>query len=132
MIITTVIVFLTTFFQMNPAKYKSILSGLSILVKEEGPSSLWRGRGGKFFGYGVQGGCKYGLYEYFKKWYSDMLVDSNKSTIYFLSSASAQLIADVGLCPFESVKIRVQTQPTFAKGLLDGFPRMYAAEGFSG
>jgi hypothetical protein len=37
MIITTVIVFLTTFFQMNPAKYKSILSGLSILVKEEGP-----------------------------------------------------------------------------------------------
>ncbi|KAK3132709.1 hypothetical protein QOZ80_6AG0526600 [Eleusine coracana subsp. coracana] len=118
--------------QVNPAKYNSIFSGLSILVKEEGPSSLWRGWGGKFFGYGVQGGCKFGLYEYFKKRYSDVLVDSNKSTIYFLSSASAQIIADVGLCPFESVKVRVQTQPTFAKGLADGFPRVYATEGLSG
>jgi solute carrier family 25 (mitochondrial phosphate transporter), member 3 len=117
---------------VNPTKYKSIFSGLRIFVKEEGPSSLWRGQGGNFFGYGVQGGCKYGLYEYFKKWYSDVLVGSNKSTIYFLSSASAQIIADVGLCPFESVKIRVQTQPTFAKGLIDGFPWMYSAEGYSG
>ncbi|CAD6223888.1 unnamed protein product [Miscanthus lutarioriparius] len=80
----------------------------------------------------MQGGCRFGLYEYFKKRYSDMLVDSNKSTIYFLSSASAQIIADVGLCPFESVKVRVQTQPMFAKGLVDGFPRVYATEGLSG
>ncbi|XP_008670370.1 mitochondrial phosphate carrier protein 1, mitochondrial isoform X1 [Zea mays] len=118
--------------QVNPMKYNSIFSGLNVLVKEEGPSSLWRGWGGKFFGYGVQGGCRFGLYEYFKKRYSDVLVDSNKSTIYFLSSASAQIIADVGLCPFESVKVRVQTQPMFAKGLVDGFPRVYATEGLSG
>ncbi|XP_066399905.1 mitochondrial phosphate carrier protein 1, mitochondrial-like isoform X2 [Miscanthus floridulus] len=110
----------------------AVLHGLNVLVKEEGPSSLWRGWGGKFFGYGVQGGCRFGLYEYFKKRYSDMLVDSNKSTIYFLSSASAQIIADVGLCPFESVKVRVQTQPMFAKGLVDAFPRVYATEGLSG
>ncbi|XP_020404142.1 mitochondrial phosphate carrier protein 1, mitochondrial isoform X2 [Zea mays] len=90
--------------QVNPMKYNSIFSGLNVLVKEEGPSSLWRGWGGKFFGYGVQGGC----------------------------SASAQIIADVGLCPFESVKVRVQTQPMFAKGLVDGFPRVYATEGLSG
>ncbi|PAN13727.1 hypothetical protein GQ55_2G349200 [Panicum hallii var. hallii] len=118
--------------QVNPMKYSSIFAGLNVLVKEEGPSSLWRGWGGKFFGYGVQGGCKFGLYEYFKKRYSDMLPDSNKSTIYFLSSASAQIIADVGLSPFESVKVRVQTQPMFAKGLIDGFPRVYATEGLSG
>ncbi|KAL6601600.1 hypothetical protein ACP70R_044820 [Stipagrostis hirtigluma subsp. patula] len=118
--------------QVNPMKYHSIFSGLNVLVKEEGASSLWRGWAGKFFGYGVQGGCKFGLYEYFKKKYSDVLVDRNKSTIYFLSSASAQIIADVALCPFESVKVRVQTQPTFAKGLVDGFPRVYATEGLSG
>ncbi|EMS65823.1 hypothetical protein TRIUR3_15089 [Triticum urartu] len=107
--------------QVNPVKYNTICSGLSALVREEGASSLWRGWGGKLFGYGAQGGCKFGLYEFFKKQYSDALVDSNRSTVYFLSSASAQIIADVALCPFESVKVRVQTQPMFAKDFTGGF-----------
>ncbi|XP_010935345.1 mitochondrial phosphate carrier protein 1, mitochondrial [Elaeis guineensis] len=118
--------------QVNPVKYNSIFSGLNILVKEHGPSSLWRGWAGKFFGYGVQGGCKFGLYEYFKKMYSDILVGYNRSIIFFISSASAQVIADVALCPFEAVKVRVQAQPKFAKGLIDGFPRLFASEGLSG
>ncbi|KAF7143930.1 hypothetical protein RHSIM_Rhsim05G0046500 [Rhododendron simsii] len=79
---------------VNPVKYHSISSGFSTLWKEQGPSSLWRGWSGKFFGYGVQGGCKFGLYEYFKKLYSGVLVDQNKSTIFFVSSASAQVFAD--------------------------------------
>lgn len=118
--------------QVNPVKYNGISSGLSILLREQGPSSLWRGWSGKFFGYGIQGGCKFGLYEYFKKLYSDVLVNQNKSMIYFISSASAQVFADVALCPFESVKVRVQTQPSFAKGLADGFPKVYASEGLAG
>ncbi|KAH7852040.1 hypothetical protein Vadar_019795 [Vaccinium darrowii] len=118
--------------QVNPVKYDTIPSGFSTLWKEQGPSSLWRGWSGKFFGYGVQGGCKFGLYEYFKKLYSGVLVDHNKSTIFFVSSASAQVFADMALCPFEAVKVRVQTQPNFAKGLLDGFPRLYASEGIFG
>ncbi|XP_072993350.1 mitochondrial phosphate carrier protein 1, mitochondrial [Typha latifolia] len=118
--------------QVNPSKYNSIFTGLNVLVKEHGPSSLWRGWAGKFFGYGVQGGCKFGLYEYFKKMYSDVLVGQNKSMIFFVSSASAQVIADVALSPFEAVKVRVQTQPKFAKGLIDGFPKLYASEGLPG
>nr|CAD1830650.1 unnamed protein product [Ananas comosus var. bracteatus] len=118
--------------QVNPVKYNSIFSGLSVLVKEQGPSSLWRGWAGKFFGYGAQGGCKFGLYEYFKKKYSDILEGQNKSVIFFVSSASAQVIADVALSPFEAVKVRVQAQPKFAKGLVDGFPKLYATEGFYG
>ncbi|KAB1207637.1 Mitochondrial phosphate carrier protein 1, mitochondrial [Morella rubra] len=118
--------------QVNPIKYNGISSGLSTLWREQGPSSLWRGWSGKFFGYGIQGGCKFGLYEYFKKLYSDVLVDRNRSFIFFLSSASAQVFADVALCPFEAVKVRVQTQPKFAKGLVDGFPKLYRAEGLMG
>ncbi|KAK6946546.1 Mitochondrial substrate/solute carrier [Dillenia turbinata] len=118
--------------QVNPLKYRAISSGLSTLWREEGPSALWRGWSGKLFGYGVQGGCRFGLYEYFKKFYSDVLVDQNKSVLFFVSSASAQIFADVALCPFEAVKVRVQAQPTFAKGLLDGFPKLYKAEGLSG
>ncbi|RVW48372.1 Mitochondrial phosphate carrier protein 1, mitochondrial [Vitis vinifera] len=117
---------------VNPIKYNSITSGLNTLWKEQGPSALWRGWSGKLFGYGVQGGCKFGLYEYFKRIYSDVLVDQNRSVIFFVSSASAQVFADVALCPFEAVKVRVQTQPHFAKGLADGFPKLYATEGLSG
>lgn len=118
--------------QVNPIKYSGILSGLTTLCREEGASALWRGWSGKFVGYGLQGGCKFGLYEYFKKFYGDVLVDQRKGVVFFLSSASAQVFADVALCPFEAVKIRVQTQPTFAKGLTDGFPKIYASEGIYG
>ncbi|XP_074565859.1 mitochondrial phosphate carrier protein 1, mitochondrial [Curcuma longa] len=118
--------------QVNPIKYNSMFSGLHILVKEHGPASLWRGWAGKLFGYGAQGGCRFGLYEYFKKVYSDALGGPNRSTIYFVSSASAQVIADVALCPFEAVKVRVQTQAHFARGMIDGFPKLYASEGLAG
>lgn len=107
-------------------------SGFSILWREQGPYSLWRGWSGKLFGYGIQGGCRFGLYEYFKKLYSDVLINQNRSTIFFLSSASAQVFADIALSPFEAVKVRVQTQPRFAKGLIDGFPKLYSTEGLAG
>ncbi|KAL2231747.1 UNVERIFIED_CONTAM: Mitochondrial phosphate carrier protein 1, mitochondrial [Sesamum indicum] len=118
--------------QVNPVKYSGILSGFSTLCREEGASALWRGWSGKLFGYGVQGGCRFGLYEYFKKIYGDQLEDQSKGVIFFLSSASAQIFADVALCPFEAVKVRVQTQSSFAKGLVDGFPKLYANEGLYG
>ncbi|KAL9264439.1 Mitochondrial phosphate carrier protein 1, mitochondrial-like protein [Drosera capensis] len=118
--------------QVNPLKYKGISSGMTTLWKEQGPYSLWRGWSGKLFGYGIQGGFRFGLYEYFKKLYSDVLVDHSKSSIFFVSSASAQVFADVALCPFEAIKVRVQTQSNFAKGLTDGFPRLYSSEGLAG
>ncbi|XP_050365962.1 mitochondrial phosphate carrier protein 1, mitochondrial [Argentina anserina] len=118
--------------QVNPIKFNGMASGFSILWREQGPSSLWRGWSGKLFGYGVQGGCRFGLYEYFKKLYSDILINQNKSTIFLLSSASAQVFADIALCPFEAVKVRVQTQPRFAKGLADGLPKLYSTEGLAG
>lgn len=48
------------------------------------------------------------------------------------SSASAEVFANLALCPFEAVKVRVQAQPHFAKGLADGFPKVYRTEGFLG
>ncbi|ESQ50782.1 hypothetical protein EUTSA_v10022786mg [Eutrema salsugineum] len=118
--------------QVNPVKYNSIPSGFSTLLREHGHSYLWRGWSGKLLGYGVQGGCRFGLYEYFKTLYSNVLPNHNRTSIYFLSSASAQIFADMALCPFEAIKVRVQTQPMFAKGLLDGFPRVYRNEGLAG
>jgi solute carrier family 25 (mitochondrial phosphate transporter), member 3 len=76
------------------------------------------------------------LYEFFKKFYSDAVGAENAEkyrTFLFLgASASAEFFADIGLCPFEAVKVRVQTQPGFAKGLSDGLPKLYGQEGFLG
>ncbi|KAK3019311.1 hypothetical protein RJ639_004631 [Escallonia herrerae] len=118
--------------QVHPLKYKSISACFSTILREQGPSAFRRGWTGKFFGYGMQGACRFGLYEYFKKVYSNALVDQNKSFVFFISSASAEIIANVALCPFEAIKVRVQAQPQFAKGLSDGFPKLYASEGLRG
>ncbi|KAL9241506.1 hypothetical protein vseg_015613 [Gypsophila vaccaria] len=118
--------------QVNPVKYYSIASCLSTLLREQGPSVLWRGWATKFIGYGMQGGCRFGLYEYFKKLYSNVFEDTNRNLVFFASSASAEVVANVVLCPFEAIKIRVQSQPCFGRGLLDGFPKLYASEGVYG
>lgn len=87
-------------------------------------------------GYSGQGACKFGFYEFFKKYYSDIAGPENaakyKTVIYLAGSASAEVIADVALCPMEAVKVRVQTQPGFAKGLSDGLPKFVKAQGYAG
>ncbi|KAI4327868.1 hypothetical protein L6164_020280 [Bauhinia variegata] len=118
--------------QVFPIKYNTISSCFTTLLREQGPSALWRGWAGKFFGYGAQGGCRFGLYEYFKGLYSQTLADQNRSLIFFMSSASAEVFANIALCPFEAIKVRVQAQPQFAKGLFDGVPKLYASEGMQG
>jgi solute carrier family 25 phosphate transporter 3 len=90
-----------------------------------------------FWGYSVQGGLKYGGYEFFKKFYGDMAGEENfhkyKTLIYLAGSASAEFIADIGLCPFEAVKVRMQTSiPPFATGTLNGISTITAKEGFGG
>ncbi|KAL8042686.1 hypothetical protein ABFX02_09G069400 [Erythranthe guttata] len=122
--------------QIDPAKYKSISSGFGVLLKEQGVKGFFRGWAPTLIGYSAQGACKFGFYEYFKKYYSDIAGPENaakyKTLIFLAGSASAEFIADVALCPFEAVKVRVQTQPGFARGLFDGFPKFIKAEGASG
>lgn len=122
--------------QIDPAKYKSISSGFGVLLKEQGAKGFFRGWVPTLLGYSMQGACKFGFYEFFKKYYSDIAGPENaakyKTLIFLAGSASAEVIADIALCPFEAVKVRVQTQPGFARGLSDGFPKFVRAEGASG
>ncbi|PKU82308.1 mitochondrial phosphate carrier protein 3, mitochondrial isoform X1 [Dendrobium catenatum] len=122
--------------QIDPAKYKSILSGSIALLKEQGLGGFFKGWVPTLLGYSAQGACKFGFYEFFKKYYSHMagpeFVEKYKTLIYLAGSASAELIADLALCPMEAVKVRVQTQPGFARGLSDGFPKFVKSEGYTG
>ncbi|XP_030539545.1 mitochondrial phosphate carrier protein 3, mitochondrial-like [Rhodamnia argentea] len=122
--------------QIDPAKYKSISSGFGILFKEQGVRGFFRGWVPTLLGYSAQGACKFGFYEFFKKYYADIAgpeyATKYKTLIYLAGSASAEVIADVALCPFEAVKVRVQTQPGFARGLSDGLPKYIKSEGALG
>ncbi|CAL0306732.1 unnamed protein product [Lupinus luteus] len=122
--------------QIDPIKYKSITSGFGVLLKEQGAKGFFRGWVPTLLGYSAQGACKFGFYEFFKKYYSDIAGPENavkyKTFIYLAGSASAEVIADIALCPMEAVKVRVQTQPGFARGLGDGFPKFVKAEGAGG
>jgi solute carrier family 25 (mitochondrial phosphate transporter), member 3 len=58
---------------------------------------------------------KYGLYEVFKDTYMNLAGEeaSNKykGAIWLAGSASAEVFADIALCPFEMTKVKIQTSP---------------------
>jgi len=88
-------------------------------------------------GYGLQGFGKFGFYEMFKDVYKNALGDkaAKYQTVGFLvSSACAEVIADVMLCPFEALKVRMQTSDagTFPKTAREGWPKIMNSEGWAG
>ncbi|EMC95162.1 hypothetical protein BAUCODRAFT_35154 [Baudoinia panamericana UAMH 10762] len=123
--------------QVDSKLYKGNFDGWSKIIRSDGARGLLTGGWATFYGYSVQGALKYGGYEFFKKFYSDMAGEENakkyKTWIYLAGSASAEFFADIGLCPFEAIKVRTQTTiPPFAKGPIDGYNKIVAAEGFGG
>lgn len=116
--------------------YKGVFDGFSQIYKEAGARGLLSGWGPTLVGYSAQGLCKFGFYELFKKKFADAVGEeaahNYRTWVYMAASASAEVIADVALCPWEAVKVRVQTNPGWAKGLTDGLPKLIQAEGFGG
>lgn len=105
--------------------------------KAEGFRGIMTGWSPTLSGYAAQGAFKYGGYEYFKKFYSDLAgaetAHRYKTALYLTASASAELIADVALCPFEAVKVRMQTTiPPFATGTFNGLSTITTKEGTAG
>ncbi|KJE93245.1 inorganic phosphate carrier protein [Capsaspora owczarzaki ATCC 30864] len=122
--------------QVDPVKYKSIGSGFSLTIKEEGLRGLAKGWAPTFIGYSLQGVGKFGFYELFKNIYGNALGEENaylyRTSLYLASSASAEFFADLALCPFEATKVRIQTQPGWANNLREGLPKLIREEGISG
>lgn len=101
--------------QVNPLKYKGLVSGLRTIVAEEGVAGTWKGFGPTFIGYSLQGAFKYGLYEVFKDTYMNLAgqeaSEKYKGLIWLAGSASAEFFADIALCPWEMTKVKIQTSP---------------------
>jgi solute carrier family 25 (mitochondrial phosphate transporter), member 3 len=123
--------------QVDSKLYKGNFQAWGTIARTEGFRGIFTGFGPTFVGYSVQGAGKYGFYEYFKHLYSELAGEETAKkykTILFLSaSASAEFIADVGLCPFEAVKVRMQTTiPPAFTGTFQGISAITSKEGWGG
>ncbi|KAI0137079.1 mitochondrial carrier domain-containing protein [Xylariales sp. AK1849] len=123
--------------QVDSKLYKGNFQAWGLIGRAEGLRGIFTGWSPTFFGYSAQGAFKYGWYEYFKKTYSDVAGPENaakyKTGLYLAASASAEFLADIVLCPLESVKVRMQTTiPPPYTGTFDGISKITAAEGFGG
>jgi len=123
--------------QVDSKLYTGNVDGWRKIIKSNGFRGIYTGGSPTFFGYSVQGSLKYGCYEFFKKFYSDLAgpeaAVANKTWIYLAGSASAEFFADIGLCPLEAVKVRMQTtMPPFATGTMDGISKIVKSEGVAG
>ncbi|KAF1982406.1 mitochondrial phosphate carrier protein 2 [Aulographum hederae CBS 113979] len=120
--------------QVDANIYKSNLSAWSSIYKSEGLRGVFFGWSPTFVGYAFQGAGKYGFYEVFKYVYGDkMFPGLNKTVVYLGASASAEFLADLALCPFEAIKVRMQTTlPPFASSLREGWGKIVKQEGIGG
>ncbi|ORZ17597.1 mitochondrial carrier domain-containing protein [Lobosporangium transversale] len=103
------------------------------IIKMEGAGALMTGFGPTFVGYFIQGGFKFGGYEFWKKTLSEYVGHEsavrNRTAIYLIAGGIAEFIADIALCPLEATRIRLVSQPGFASGLVSGFHRIRVEEG---
>jgi len=133
--------------QNNPKKFSfGMFGNMGIIIKAKGLTGLFRGWGPTLIGYSIQGTAKFGLYEFFKYKYAEWAGEENakkyKVLLYCAASASAEFFADMGLCPFETVKLKVQTVDIgnwlegkgngYANGATDGLPKLFGQEGSKG
>ncbi|KAJ7146179.1 mitochondrial carrier domain-containing protein [Mycena epipterygia] len=118
--------------QVDPTKYRGTISGIRTLVAEEGARGLFKGFGPTLVGYSLQGMFKYGLYEVFKDAYMNLageeLAERYKPVIWLAGSASAELFADIALCPLEMTKVKIQTSAsgTFPTAFGPALKQMHA------
>jgi solute carrier family 25 phosphate transporter 3 len=118
--------------QVDPAKYKSLIPSIQTIMAEEGAGGLLKGWFPTLIGYSAQGMFKFGLYEFFKDYYANLAGEENakkyQGAIYLAGSASAEFFADIALCPFEMVKVKVQTSTpgTFPTGFFPALSAMRA------
>jgi len=133
--------------QNNPQIFSSgMLGNMKILAGIKGPRGLFRGWAPTFVGYSFQGLGKFGINDVLKFKYGQILgkdfKENNPKIFYAMCSGSAEFFADILLCPWETVKLKVQTVEVnnwlegknngYARGLVDGTKRLIGEEGLYG
>jgi solute carrier family 25 phosphate transporter 3 len=92
-----------------------LVSSISKTWEGEGVRGITKGWVPTFFGYGAQGLFKFGLNEFFKDFYTNLVgqdtIDQStvkRMILWAAASGSAEIFADAALCPFEMTKVKMQ------------------------
>ncbi|RTE70629.1 hypothetical protein BHE90_014979 [Fusarium euwallaceae] len=122
--------------QLDPATYnRGMIGGFRQVIQSEGAGALLTGIGPTLAGYFLQGGLKFGGYEFFKKQSINVIghenARNNRIAVYCVSGAAAEFFADIALCPLEATRIRLVSEPGFANGLVPGFTKIARQEGLA-
>lgn len=120
--------------QLDPVTYnRGLIGGFSQVIAKEGMGGLLTGFAPTVAGYFVQGWFKFGGVEFFKIKFANALGEQkaweNRTAIYLGSSACAEFIADIFLCPLEATRIRLVSEPTFANSLPAAAARLVKEQG---
>lgn len=110
------------------------------IVKEEGVRSLLAGLGPTTFGYLLEGGIKFGVYEVLKPFVGKKLTSLSMATslsffntqlvAFIICGTFSGLAASVVLSPMEALRIRMVAEPNFAPdGWIQGGLRMLKIDG---
>ncbi|KAG8347386.1 putative Mitochondrial carrier protein [Trypanosoma vivax] len=136
--------------RVQVGEYGSISDGFHIFVSNmtgsffERIAMLYRGWQPTLIGYSIQGGLKYFLYEVFKFLLTHSAAAAGRAPVgaarsygyqflaYGVASFFAELLADIGLSPWEALKIKIQTTNLQPNGLLVLVHMVYSAEGWYG
>lgn len=119
--------------QTDPGRYAGLLDAAWKISRTEGVGMLLQGLGPTAAGYAVQGGLKYGLYELFKTALAAGGPTSGLALLpLLLAAAGAELVGSTALCPYESARIRLVAEPSFAPGLFPALRRLLAEQGLHG
>ena len=92
--------------QLNP-ELNSNMSAAELarkIVKDEGAMTLTRGLGATFFGYLIQGGCKYGGFETLKRYYFH---GGGNIAQLVLAAMVAESVGSFALVPFERARVNI-------------------------
>ena len=118
------------------------LAGMSLaavcrrIVAAEGPRALLAGFTANGCGYFMQGAIKFGLYEACKRRIFRELEargingrTRHRVPVWVASSACAEVVACLALCPMEATKIRLVTDPLYASSTLGALRRVISENG---
>ncbi|CAM9262726.1 unnamed protein product [Choristocarpus tenellus] len=102
--------------QTDPGRYGGLVDGVSTIAKEEGWMALLKGLGPTLGGYLWYGITVYPGYELFKRLYMSMMgpvmAGLFRVPLVLAAGATATVIACVGVCPAEAVRIRQVADPS--------------------
>lgn len=110
--------------QVHPTKYPSFVSAVTLTYRQQGIPGLYRGLFPTIMSYSIQTGTKYAMYEFIK----DQLMLNHhgypaaaagnsvaatgaleNTMIYLVSAGCAEAVADILMCPWETLKVQMQT-----------------------